>query len=280
MKKLKDTFKLRNGNTIPCIGFGTWQIPDGDIAINAVKKAIEVGYRHIDTAFCYENERSVGKAMRECGVPREEIFVTSKLWNTFRGYDMALKGFELSMNLLGLDYLDLFLIHWPCHTEDGDAINKETWRAFEELYKDGRIRNIGVSNFKVHHLKPLLESAEIKPVVNQIEIHPGFMQKEVVDFCHQNDIVVESWGPLGQGAVLNNETLVAIAKKYNHSVAQLCIRWCLQINTLPLPKTATMSRIEENVNVFDFVISDEDMNIINALSNIGSSGLDPDTVQF
>ncbi len=282
MKKLTDPFVLNNGIEIPCVGFGTWQTPDGETAVNSVKAALEAGYRHIDTAAVYGNEESVGRAIAESGVAREDIFVTSKLWNSNRGYESTLAAFDETMKKLGLDYLDLYLIHWPANKtqfENWDEINLATWRAMIELYRAGKIRAIGVSNFLPHHLESLMQT-EVVPAINQIEFHPGFMQSETVEYCKKNGIVVEAWSPLGTGRMLNNETLIAIAKKYDKSVAQLCIRWCLQNGTLPLPKSVTPSRIAENTGVFDFVISDEDMALINAIEYCGGSGHNPDTVKF
>ncbi|WP_462405470.1 aldo/keto reductase [Gracilibacillus sp. Marseille-QA3620] len=275
-------YTLSNGYEIPCVGFGTWQTPDGETAVASVKKAIEAGYRHIDTAAVYGNEESVGKAIRESGVAREDLFITSKVWNTERGYESTLKAFDVTMEKLGLDYLDLYLIHWPASSSQFDnwvELNKETWRAMVELYQAGRIRAIGVSNFLVHHLEPLMD-AEVKPMVNQIEFHPGQMQEETVRFCKENGILIEAWSPLGTGRMLTNETLMAIAKEYDKSVAQLCVRWCLQNEVLPLPKSVTPSRIEENLNVFDFTIKDEDMETINAMEYFGGSGSHPDEVKF
>ncbi|MBE6593903.1 MAG: aldo/keto reductase [Ruminococcaceae bacterium] len=282
MKKLTDFYELNNGVKIPCVGFGTWQTPDGETAVNSVKVALEVGYRHVDTAAVYGNEVSVGKAIAESGLRREDIFVTSKLWNKDRGYKSTFEAFDKTLERLGLDYLDLYLIHWPANKaqfENWDEINLESWRAMTELYKAGKIRAIGVSNFLPHHLESIVKT-EVVPAINQIEFHPGFMQSETVKYCKEKGIVVEAWSPLGTGRMLSNETLLAIAAKYGVSVARLCIRWCLQNGTLPLPKSVTPSRIEENTHVFDFVISDEDMAAINAMAYCGGSGLDPDTVDF
>lgn len=283
MEKLTDSFELANGYKIPCVGFGTWQTPNGETAVNVVKAAVEAGYRHIDTAAIYENEDGVGAGIKECGVARDQLFITSKVWNTERGYDKTMAAFDKTMSDLGLDYLDLYLIHWPANSkqfpDNWDALNLSTWKALTELYKAGRIKAIGVSNFKVHHLKSLMET-EIKPMVNQIEFHPGFMQPEVVKFCKENNILVEAWAPLGTGRVLQNEQLLAIAAKYQRSVAQVCIRWCLQNGTLPLPKSVTPSRIVENSKVFDFALSAEDMAAINAMPEFGGSGLNSDVIDF
>ena len=282
MKTLQDSFVLNNGVKIPCVGFGTWQIPDGETAVAAVREALGVGYRHIDTAAAYGNEVSVGEGIRASGLARSEVFVTSKLWNTERGYDKTMAAFEKTVSDLGLDYLDLYLIHWPAAAnqfENWQDINLSTWKAMTELYKAGRIRAIGVSNFLPHHLQALMES-EVQPMVNQIEFHPGQMQKETLQYCKEHGILVEAWSPLGTGRMLNNETLKTIAGKYKKSVAQLCIRWCLQNGVLPLPKSVTPSRIKENAAVFDFEITAEDMSAINSMAYCGGSGLHPDKIDF
>lgn len=282
MKTLQDSFVLNNGVKIPCVGFGTWQTPDGETAVAAVREALGVGYRHIDTAAAYGNEVSVGEGIRASGLARSEVFVTSKLWNTERGYDKTMAAFEKTVSDLGLDYLDLYLIHWPAAAnqfENWQDINLSTWKAMTELYKAGRIRAIGVSNFLLHHLQALMES-EVQPMVNQIEFHPGQMQKETLQYCKEHGILVEAWSPLGTGRMLNNETLKTIAGKYKKSVAQLCIRWCLQNGVLPLPKSVTPSRIKENAAVFDFEITAEDMSAINSMAYCGGSGLHPDKIDF
>ncbi len=273
-KNLQDTYTLANDVQIPCIGFGTWQTPNGETAINSVKAALKAGYRHIDTAACYGNEASVGQAIKESGVPREEIFVTSKVWNTERGYEKTLAAFETTMAKLDLDYVDLYLIHWPAAAnqfENWKEINAQTWRALEELYIEGKVKAIGVSNFLPHHLEALLEGVKVVPMVNQIEYHPGFMQAESVAFCKAHNILVEAWSPLGTGNVLNNETLIMMAQKYSKTVAQICIRWVLQHGLLPLPKSITESRIIENTEVFDFEIKEEDMAIIDAIPFCGGN---------
>ena len=280
---LNKTIVLNNGYEIPSVGFGTWKTPDGEVAIASVKKAVECGYTHIDTAACYKNEKSVGVAIKECGVPREQLFVTSKLWNTERGYEKTKAAFAKTLDDLGLDYLDLYLIHWPANSlqfENWAEINADTWRAFEELYLEGKIKAIGLSNFMVKHMEALMKTAKIKPMVNQIEYHPGLMQEDVVEYCNKNGICVEAWSPIGSGRLLENELLLQIAEKYGRSVAQICIRWCMQNDVLPLPKSVTPSRIEENLKIWDFEISDDDMAMINKMGPCGCSGHDPDKVTF
>ncbi|MBY8908985.1 aldo/keto reductase [Salinicoccus roseus] len=282
MEQLTSTFKLSNGIEIPWVGFGTWQTPDGDTAVNAVKQALVSGYRHIDTAAAYKNEGSVGQAIKESGIAREDIFITSKLWNEDRGYENTKQAFENTLKELGTDYLDLYLIHWPANEkqfDDWKEINLDTWKAMTELYKEGKIKAIGVSNFMTNHLEVLLDT-EVKPMVNQIEYHPGYTQDAVVDLCRKHDILVEAWSPIGSGRLLENEDLTKIADKYEKSVAQLCIRYVLQNDVLPLPKSVTPSRIEENTDIFDFEIMDEDMKTIDAMENVGFSGMDPNEVDF
>lgn len=282
MKPLEHTFRLNNGYEIPCVGFGTWQTPDGDTAVMAVSEAIKAGYRHIDTAACYENEVGIGQGIAASGIVRENLFVTSKVWNTERGYEKTLAAFEKSLSDLGLEYLDLYLIHWPASASQYDnweEINLETWRAMTELYKAGKIKAIGVSNFLPHHMEALMKT-EVPPMVNQIEYHPGLTRDDTVEYCREHDVIVEAWSPLGTGRMLDNEELKTIAAGYGKSVAQLCIRWCLQNGVVPLPKSVTPSRIAENAQVFDFTISEEDMQKINSMPYFGGSGLHPDEVNF
>lgn len=279
MGEITDTYILNNGYHIPCIGFGTWQSPDGETTVSAVRSAVRAGYRHIDTAAAYKNETSIGKALKLIDIPRTELFITSKVWDDSRGYGKTMQSFQKTLYDLQTDYLDLYLIHWPAtkyRCPDWEAVNLDTWRAMTELYRKRYIKAMGVSNFLPEHLEALMQT-EIIPMVNQIEYHPGQMQEEVVDYCKQNGILIEAWSPLGTGRMLSDQRLQDIASNYGKSAAQLCIRWCLQNGVLPLPKSVTPSRIMENADVFGFDISDEDMAEINSMPYFGGSGLHPNT---
>lgn len=283
MKGLSDAFVLNNGLKIPCVGFGTWQTPDGEVAASSTAAAIENGYRHIDTAAVYRNEKGVGEGIRRAGIKRDELFVTTKLWNADRGYDKTLKAFENSLSLLGLDYVDLYLIHWPANLKqfkNCDEINADTYKALEKILESGRAKAIGVSNFLVSHLQKLLKNTDAVPAVNQIEFHPGYTQEDTVRLCKENNILVEAYSPLGTGRLLNNKELIEIAQKYNKSAAQLCIRFALQKGVLPLPKSVTESRIKENAKVFDFCVTDEDMSAIDNIEGISRMGSHPDEVSW
>lgn len=282
-RKLTDSFVMHNGKTIPCIGYGTYKTSEEEV-YDAVIAAIKAGYRHIDTAAFYKNEAGVGRAVRECGVPREEIFVTSKVWNTDRGYENTKRAFAESMERLGLEYMDLYLIHWPANKkqfgDEAKKINAETWRALEELYAEGKIKAIGLSNFLPHHIEELMEGAKVKPMVDQIEFHPGWAQLEVSEYCLKNDIVVEAWSPLGRKDALDNEVLREIGAKYRKSAAQICVRWVMQHGILPLPKTVNPGRMAENADVFDFELTAEEMKTIDELENLGGQCALPDEVDF
>lgn len=268
----KENIKLNNETYIPSIGFGT-SLVTGDECTQIIKKAIEVGYRHIDTASAYENEVEIGNAIRQSKIDRKELFVTSKVWKDAMGYENTLKSFEKSLKNLGLEYIDLFLIHWPRNNDEN--LNIETWKALEKIYKDGKAKAIGVSNFLKHHLEALLPNCEICPMVNQIEFHPGLTRQETLEYCREKNIVVEAWAPLGKGKMLSNETLIDIAQKYNKSTAQLCLKWCLQNNVIPLPKSENEGRMKQNLDLFDFEITEEDMNTINNMEFFAGSDMDP-----
>lgn len=269
---MNNYFTLKNGKQIQNIGFGTSLI-EGEECIKNIKLALEAGYRHIDTARAYKNESYIGNAIKESKIPRDELFITSKVWKDSMGYDNTIKSFNESLNDLQLEYIDLFLIHWPRNNDK--ALNIETWKALEDLYKEGKVKAIGVSNFLEHHFSMIWDTCEILPMVDQIEFHPGLMRKETLEFCQKNNIVVEAWAPLGKGKMLNNEELIRISKKYGKSVAQLCIKWCLQNDVIPLPKSTEISRMIENRSVFDFEISDEDMKFINNMEFFAGSSMDP-----
>lgn len=259
-------FLLSNGLPIPAVGFGTWHIPE-EAAEAAVRDAIQTGYRLVDTAAVYRNEAGTGRGILSSGVPREELFITSKLWNTERSYDKAMRAFDKTMERLQLSYLDLYLIHWPANGreyEDWDAVNRETWRAMIDLYKSGRVRSIGVSNFRPHHLTSLLES-EVPPMVNQIKYHPGFMQQDVVTFCQDNGIVVEAWSPLGHGESLQEPVLQQIAARHGCTAAQAALRWCCQHGVLALPKSVHPERMAANLQFDGFALTDAEMAAIDAL---------------
>lgn len=279
MNKLTDCFVLSNGVKVPCVGYGTYLTPDGEIAKTSVMNAINAGYRHIDTAFAYGNEKAVGEGIRASAINRDEIFVTTKHWVTMRGYKKATEAIDISLRNLCLDYLDLYLIHWPCVEKvspDWKDINAETWRAFEDAYKNGKIRAIGVSNFQKKHYDALSVRCDIKPMVNQIEFHPGYTQRETVDYSQENNMLVQAFSPLGCGAVLGDKTLSAIAQKYNKTVAQICLRFVLQSGLNVLTKSVTPERIIENTQIFDFELLSEDMAVINAMSQTGFTGWLPE----
>ena len=277
--QLQDTLCLRNGVKIPCIGYGTYKTANNEEGLQAIKQAIEAGYRHIDTAQGYQNEHLVAAAIKESGLPREAFFITSKLWNDNQGYEAALASFEETCHQLQTDYLDLFLIHWPIpigHTHDWKQLNQETWRAFEQLYREGRIKAIGVSNFLVHHLENLLQTSEILPMVNQLEFHPKYQQREIVSYCQSKDILVESWGPLMRGKAFTEPVLLKMEKESGHTIAQLLVRWCLQKQVLPLQKSMKLDRMIANAQVFDFQLNEEQMQTLDEMNTLDSYVFHPD----
>lgn len=282
MNSVQDNYVLSNGIKIPCVGFGTWKLPNTVQTEDIVKTALDCGYRHIDTAFMYQNEESVGRAIRHSGIDRKEIFVTSKLSNQNHGYESTLKEFEQSMNQLGLDYLDLYLIHWPIplkNRNDWKEANQGTWRAFEELYRAGKIRSIGVSNFLTHHLEALLDTAAIAPMVDQLELHPQYVQRDAVNYCKDHRIIVEAWAPLIRGQ-FDHPVILSLAEKYQKSPAQILLRWSLQHGFLPLPKSSSKDRMLSNANFFDFTLSEEDIDALTVLEKLGPTGQHPDSVDF
>lgn len=272
MIRLDDTTTLSNGVKMPWFGLGVYKVTDNKTAADAVRTAIEYGYRSIDTASFYQNETGVGEGIRQAGVAREALFVTSKVWNDQQGYDETLRAFDISLEKLGLNYLDLYLIHWPVK-----GLYKDTWRALEKLYKDKRIRAIGVSNFHVHHLKDLMNTAEVKPMVNQVEYHPHLTQQALKSFCEQHHIQMEAWSPLKRGQLFENQVLADIGKKYQKTIAQVILRWDLQNRVVTIPKSVHAKRIRENADIFDFSLSDGDMRDINALNINDRSGTNPDS---
>lgn len=265
------SYNLNNGVSIPVLGFGTWKAENGEVAYQAVLEALKAGYRHIDTAAIYKNEESVGRAIRDSGLLRQEIFVTTKLWNTNHSYDEARQAFEESMEKLGLDYLDLYLIHWPNpkplrENDEWKTRNAEVWRAMEDLYQEGKIRAIGVSNFLPHHLDALLETARIIPAVNQVRLAPGVYQEEVVDYCKEKGILLEAWGPFGQGELFEQKEVQKIAAKHGKTVAQIALAWSLAEGFLPLPKSVTASRIQSNLDCFGIELSKDEREVLKTIS--------------
>ncbi|MYL45895.1 aldo/keto reductase [Virgibacillus halodenitrificans] len=269
---IQDRVMLNNGIEMPGFGLGVYKVEDGETVINAVKLALEHGYRSIDTASFYNNEAGVGKGIKKSGVPRKDIFVTSKVWNDQQGYDSTLQACEETLKKLDMDYLDLYLIHWPVK-----GLYKETWRAMEKLYKNGRVRAIGVSNFHIHHLQNLLNDCEVTPVINQVEYHPHLTQVNLKTFCEEHKIVLEAWSPLKRGKLLSETTLKHIGGKYEKTVAQVILRWDIQNNVITIPKSVHEHRIKENADVFNFSLTEEEMQEINSLNRDERAGTNPDS---
>lgn len=275
MKNVQDTTTLYNGVKMPWLGFGVFKVKDGQEVVEAVKTAIQAGYRSIDTAKAYNNETGVAQGIRESGVAREDLFITTKVWNSDQGYESTLAAFEASMERLELEYLDLYLIHWPVKGK-----YKDTWRALEKLHREGRIRAIGVSNFQIHHLEDLMTDATIKPAVNQVELHPLLIQSELRDYCSKHQIQIEAWSPLGQGNLLEHPLLREIAAKYGKSPAQVILRWDLQNGIVTIPKSVTPQRIRENADLYDFELTADEVEQINGLNENKRFGSDPDNFNF
>lgn len=273
VNSLASTTTLHNGVKMPWFGLGVFKVEEGEEVYNSVKWALEHGYKSIDTAAIYGNEEGVGKAIKDSGIPREELFITSKLWNADQGYEETHQAYETSLNKLGLEYLDLYLIHWPVPSQNK---YKESWKAMEKLYKDGKIRAIGVSNFKEHHLEDLMKDAEITPMVNQVEYHPHLQQRSLHEFCKQHNIQLEAWSPLKQGQLLDDPTLTKIAKRHGKSTAQVILRWDLQQEVVTIPKSVKQHRIQDNADIFDFELTEEEMTLIHDMNKDERVGADPD----
>ncbi|GGJ87427.1 glyoxal reductase [Lentibacillus kapialis] len=271
IEHLQDTVTLNNGVKMPGFGLGVYKVEDGDVTVSSVKSALKNGYRSIDTASFYENEKGVGQGIKESDVPRDEIFVTSKVWNDQQGYEDTLKAFEASLEKLGLDYLDLYLIHWPVKGK-----YKETWKAMEKLYAEGKVRAIGVSNFHVQHLKDLMHDSNVKPVVNQVEYHPNLTQEELRAFCEQENIQLEAWSPLKRGRLINDPVIMELAEKYEKTSAQIILRWDVQNHVVTIPKSTHEHRIKENADIFDFKLTDDEMKRISGLNEDDRTGMNPD----
>ncbi|MEX2785587.1 aldo/keto reductase [Streptococcus sp. H49] len=275
-------YKMNDGLSIPAVGFGTFKAADGEEAYQSTLAALKAGYRHIDTAAIYRNEESVGRAIKDSGIAREELFITTKLWNDSHSYEAAKEALATSLEKLQLDYVDLYLIHWPNpkairdHWEEGNA---EAWRYMEDAQQAGLIRSIGVSNFLVHHLEALAKTARVTPAVNQIRLAPGCYQEEVVNYCREHKIVIEAWGPLGQGELFTNTEMQALADKYGKTIAQLALAWSVYEGFLPLPKSVHQDRIKENLNFDDIKLSAEDAEQIKQLAG-ATPAPDPDSKDF
>ncbi|WP_106498154.1 aldo/keto reductase [Lentibacillus sp. Marseille-P4043] len=268
------TKRLNNGKQIPQLGLGVYKVPAEQV-YETVKNALELGYRHIDTASFYGNEEGVGKAIKDSGIPREEIFVTTKVWNDDHGFERAQEAFAKSLNRLGLEYVDLYLIHWPVPT-----IFPETWKALEKVYKDGAAKAIGVSNFLDHHLQELARTQEVQPAVDQIELHPKLVETRTINYCHEKGIAIESWSPLGRATYLDDPLLVKLGEKYKKSPAQIIIRWHLQRDFVVIPKSTNSERQRENITVFDFHLDERDMKLLDQMDEGMRVGSHPNNVSI
>lgn len=280
---LAETIVLSNGVVMPTIGFGTWQIPTNESFDSTIHTAIQLGYRHFDTAQIYGNAERIGQAMRASSVQRSDFFITSKIWTSHRSYQAAREAFEEITSQMQTDYLDLFLIHWPASQGEPmvwQSQNAGAWRALEELYHESRVRAIGLSNFLPHHLVPLLARAKVKPMVNQLELHPGYTQRSAVAFSRAKGITVQAWSPLGRGMLLRHPTIERIAAARGKTPAQIALRWCIETGVAPIPKSTELKHQQENLAIFDFSLTPEDMAELNAMPQTAFSGLHPDTVTF
>lgn len=275
--------KLNDGNVMPQIAYGTWRIENGSPTTEAVMQAIECGYCHIDTAAAYGNDFAVGKAIKKCGVSREHLFITNKLWNSCRGYEEAVTACKRTLKLMKLEYLDAYLIHWPASStvyDNWDEINSETWRGMEQLQKEGLVKSIGVSNFLPHHLNALLQNATVVPAINQFEMHPGKNRADLVLYCKEKGIVPMAWSPLGHGEVLSSPVILELSEKHGKSPAQICLRYVLQSGLCLVTRSVNRERMQENLGVTDYTLETEDMKKIDALEGIGDTGLHPDDVML
>ena len=278
MESIYDCFKLNNDMKIPCVGFGTYKAAEGN-NVEVFKTAIEAGYRYFDTASFYQTEDFLGQAIRESNLPREDFFLVSKMWKDEMGYQQTKDALEKSLKRLGTDYLDIYLIHWPrpsADCENWKELDLETWRAMEELQKEGKIRGLGLSNFLPHHIKNILENGTVKPVVNQLELHPGYMQQAAVQYCKEHGIQMQAWSPIGRRRILEDGLILELAGKYQVSPAQLCLRFLLQNDIIPLPKSSSMERMKQNMDLFHFEISEEDVSRLATMPQAGWSGEHPD----
>lgn len=283
MKGKLEKVKLNNGVKIPSLGIGTWQIPSGEDLVKSLQNAISLGYRYIDTAAIYENEESVAEAIRRSEVKRTDLFISSKCWAANRNYDSVMRAFEESLRNLKLDYLDCYLIHWPYTKGEPlawQSVNIGTWRAFEKLYEEGLVKAIGLSNFQMHHLVSFLARANVPPAVNQLEFHPGYTQRSAVAFCKKNGITVEAWSPLGHGSLLSEPRIKEIASHYERPVAQVILRWCRHHDVIPVTRALLPEHQQENLESFDFELTEDDIAQLDALPIMGFSGLEPDHVSF
>ena len=275
INSMTDYTVLNNGVKMPWLGFGVFKVPDGQVVEDAIRKALEAGYRSLDTATIYGNERGVGNAMAASGIPRGEIFLTTKVWNDDQRAGRVMEAFEESLALLGTDYVDLYLIHWPVRGR-----YKETWTVLEEIYRSGRARAIGVSNFLVHHLEDLLADAEVVPAVDQVEFHPRLLQPDLLKFCREHGVQMEAWSPLMQGQIISEPRVQQLAAKYGRTPAQIVLRWDLQHGVVTIPKSVRAERIVENSQIFDFELAPEDVAALDALDENRRVGSHPDTFNF
>jgi diketogulonate reductase-like aldo/keto reductase len=272
---MNENFKvLSNGVKMPSVGFGTYKSGNDEETAKIVKYALKIGYRQIDTASFYGNEVGIGNGIKESGINREDIFLVTKLWNDDHGYDKTIEAFNKSLERLQVDYIDLYLVHWP------NKLNSETWKAFEYLYKTGKVKSIGVCNFKVAHLEELKKTAQIMPMVNQIEIHPQSSKNDMLSYCEENNIQLVAWSPIMRGKLFSNELMIGLAEKYKKTIAQIILRWHLQRGVIPIPKSSNEERIKENLNIFDFELSNDDIKTIDLLNegdNVSVSGVPENT---